>query len=135
MSENSETIATADDLFGKPRCRRYTITDPLPIAGYRVRLRSVTEREFADYQLAVMKSSGKGFREERMRDATRRLIQLCVVDSSGNQIISDAQRTEMGEWDAADTAFLYGECVKHCGIDKDDIEGLVKNSEKTPVGS
>lgn len=131
-SEYTSAIATAADLFGKPRPRRYKLVGPLPVLGVTVRIRSLTEREVSGYQMQVLQTSGSGFRKDRLLDANRRLIALCLVDANGNTFVSDAQRAEMADWDNADTAYLYDECAKHAGINKQELEDLVKNSETTP---
>jgi len=56
------------------------------------------------------------------------------VDADGNPILSDSDVMRLADWDAADTSFLYEECAKHCGINRQDIEDLVKNSEEIPAG-
>lgn len=125
-------IATSE-LFGAPSPRRYKIVGPLPVRGCHVRIQSLTEAESQDYQLQVLKTSGGGFRQDRLRDANRRLIGKCLVNEEGNQFVTEAQLREMAAWDNMDTTFLYDECAKHAGINKSDIEDLVKNSEGTPA--
>jgi len=130
----SETFAVAADLFGKgTKPRRYKVTDPLPVQGVKVRIRSLTEREVSEYQAQTIAKKGDGLRTDRLKDANRRLIALCLVDGDGNPYVTPAMQTEMADWDAADTGFLYDECAKHCGLNKSDIEDLVKNSEATPA--
>lgn len=127
-------FAVAADLFGKGTCpRRYKVTDPLPVRGVKVRIRSLTEREVSEYQSATIAKKGDGLRTDRLKDANRRLIALCLVDGDGNPYVTPAMQSEMSDWDAADTSFLYDACAQHCGLNKSDIEDLVKNSEATPV--
>ena len=77
--------------------------------------------------------AGKAHVDYRIKDAKLRLIQICLVDESGNPFVSDAQRQEMEDWDLAETKFLYEEIASHSGIAQGDIEELVKNSEKAPA--
>lgn len=129
----SEPIATLDDLFGRPCGRRFKVTEPLPVKGVPVRIRSLTEREVSAYNAEAVATKGDGLRKDKLQDATRRLIALCVVDQDGNPLIPKAKITEIADWDAADTAFLYQECARFCGINTSDIEVLAKNSETTSV--
>jgi len=124
------TVATANELFtGVPKRRFRTVT--LPVMGATVRIQSLTEREFSGYQAASFNNKGQ-IRPTGMRDATRRLIALCLVDDDGNRVCGSEQVSQLAEWDSADTQFLYGQCAEHCGINSDDIEDLVKNSKEIP---
>jgi len=132
MSENNG-LATVEQLMaaiGKRRFKELT----LPTSGLRVRIRSLTERELSQYQSATIASGGTGLKRSRLEDATRRLIVLCSVDRDGNLLLKDVDLPRLADWDAADTSFLYEECAKHCGINRSDIEDLVKNSEEMPAG-
>ena len=131
----NETFAVAADLFGKTSPRRYKVLDPLPVRGVRCRIRSLTEREVSEYQSQTIAKKGDGLRTDRLKDANRRLITLCLVDGDGNPFVTPAMQQELADWDAADTGFLYDECAKHCGLNRSDIEDLVKNSEAAHVAS
>lgn len=134
---SDHVIANAATLFGKSSPRRHVVVGPLPVRGQPegayVRLRSLTEREVSAYQALSIAKRGDGLRTDRLKDANRRLIALCLVDEEGNPYVTPAMQNEMADWDAADTGFLYDECAKHCGLNKSDIEDLVKNSEATPA--
>lgn len=139
MSENG-VLATADQLFSQPSVRRFRggKEDPgedlkLPISGMVVRIRSLTDKEYSAYEMAVVNARrrGGGIREERMKDASCRLIVLCLVDANGNQLATKKHVAAIGDWDLADSRYLYDACVEHCGINSDDMETLVKNSGRT----
>lgn len=133
---SDEKIASAEDLFGKPAKRRYAVVGPLPVLGVSVRIQSLNELELSNYQAATIAQGGTGLNRERLLDASRRLISLCLVDADGNKIVGKQQFAQMTQWDAADTQYLYDECSRHVGIHKGDIEGLIKNFDTTPaVGS
>ena len=137
MTMNDRVITDATTLFGAPSLRRFKIIGPLPVRGQPegmyVRIRSLTERESSEYQAKLVAKKGDGLRTERLKDANRRLIALCLVDGDGNTYVTPAMQTQMADWDAADTGFLYSECATHCGLSTSDIEDLVKNSEGTTV--
>lgn len=131
MSENNG-LATAEQLMAATGKRRFKELS-LPTSGLRVRIRSLTERELSRYQSATIASSGTGLKRSKLEDASRRLILLCLVDHDGNQLLGNDDLLKLADWDAADTSFLYDECAKHCGINRSDIEDLVKNSDEIPA--
>jgi len=122
------TLASEGQLFGARPKRRYKELT-LPISGHRVRIQSLTERELAAYQIETMKRRGEGANLARLADSNARLIVLCLVDGAGNRILNQSHIAKLAEWDAADTAFLSDECAKHCGLNREEIETLAKNSE------
>lgn len=128
MSSQIEVIASLDDLFGTPCRRRYRTVGPLPVRRVSVRIRSLTDAEVSDYQTAIV-TSKESSRQARMRDANARLIVLCLVDADGNQLCEPKHVPQILQWDAADSLWLYDECVRHVGLRKADIEELVKNSD------
>lgn len=129
----SDQLATLDELFAGPSRRRYKTIGPLPVKQCRVRIRSLTDAEVSDYQMAVVSSKGTS-QAARMRDANARLICLCLVDADGNPLCAAEHVKQILQWDAADTLYLYDECVRHVGLRRQDIEELVKNSESAPAG-
>lgn len=129
----SEELTGVAELFGGAEKRRFkTVT--LPISGHVLRIRSLTEQDFSDYQAFFLDKNGKPV-PARLKQATRVFISMCVVDGDGNRIITGDYVDRLKVWDAADAQFLYTECSQHAGISTDDIEGLVKNLEETPDAS
>lgn len=131
---SSNGLASEHDLFGKRLVRRYKVIE-LPVSGHRVRIQSITERELSSYQTATIASGGTGLRKSRLEDANRRFIVMCLVDDAGNRILNTSHIAKLADWDAADMSFLHNECASHCGINREDIEELVKNSEEITVVS
>ena len=133
MSE-IQPLTDPADVFAQPMApRRFKTLSPLPISGHVLRIRSMTEREKSNWEAEAISKKGDGTRIEKLKDANRRLFQRCVVNAEGNPYITDAQREKIADWDSADTAFLYEECARHCGIGRGDIEDIVKNCESAPV--
>lgn len=127
------TLASVDQMFTGAAKRRYkTVT--LPVAGFTLRLQSLTEKDYANYQAFFLDKHGKPV-PDRLKQASRIFISMCVVDAEGNRIITGDYVAKLADWDAADAAFLYSECSKHAGISQEDIEGLVKNCEQTQENS
>jgi hypothetical protein len=130
----SNGFASAEQLQAAAGKRRYDETK-LPVSGLRVRFRSLKEVELAEYETQVVRTTGRGLRTDRIADATRRFLVLCMVDGAGNPLYRSDQADQLKEWDSLDTQHLYEKCHKHVGLEREDIEGLVKKSEATPVGS
>lgn len=134
MSGEGNGLATREQLLSATTGKRRHEKVTLPISKLRVRIRSLTERELSAYQSATL-GTGGGVKKSKLEDASRRLIVLCVVDDEGNQVFQNADVGALANWDAADSGYLYDECAKHCGINRQDIEDLVKNSESIPADS
>jgi hypothetical protein len=125
MNESPEFLSSKDALFSAPPRRRYKVIGPLPIAGTKLRIQSLSEGELSAHQAC---SVGKdGFKLARLEDANRRLIARCLVDADGNRILIDADAPKLADWDAADATYVYNECAAHVGIRRSDIEDLAKN--------
>lgn len=127
-------VATKEQLLELKGKRRYRNVS-LPVANLDVRIQSLTERELSHYQTAVLtgQSGKQSLNRARLLDATRRLIGMCVVDDGNRRMFEDADLDAIAGWDALDTQALYEACTSHCGISRDDVEDLVKNSEKIPA--
>jgi len=124
------TLATAEELFA-PATRRYKNVT-LPVSGKQVRIQSLTERETSLYEAQALTKKGD-IRLSKLEDANRRLIVLCLVDGAGNRILNASHASRIGEWDSADAKHVYKECAAHTGINTDEVDELVKNSEKITV--
>lgn len=111
--------------------RRFMDVD-LPVSGLRVRIRSLTEEEYARYQMAVVNTAGK-VRTNKLEDAGRRLIALCIVDENGNRLFADNEADKLRSLDNADAQSLYNACLKHNGINRDEEE-MLKNLGIMPGG-
>jgi hypothetical protein len=134
MAETNGKVAGAADLAAALKDKRRYKEVTLPASGLTVRIQSLAAGEQSRYETAAMGPDGK-LNRNRMEDAESRLIVKCLVDEAGNRLFSDMQAGELAAWDGADAAFLYRECSKHCGINRqtDDLE---KNfGETQPAGS
>lgn len=126
-------LASKQELLGLSGRRRYRDV-ALPVATLTVRIQSLTERELSHYQTAVLtgQSGKQSLNRARLLDATRRLIGMCVVDADNKRMLDDADLDALSGMDAKDTQALYEACTAHCGISKDDVEELAKNSAAIP---
>ena len=117
------------EAFMKPAERRYQTVD---ISGFgTVRIQSLNEKEWAEFEMSAVASKG-GIIRKRVEDARRRLIALCVVDGDGNRLLSNADVPSLENLDGSVAAHLFDVCQKHCGFEDNEIEDLVKNSDRIP---
>lgn len=130
MSETNGQLASRDELRAATSGKRRFDVVTLPVSGLNVRIRSLTEGEMSRWQKAAMSSRGRGMLAQKIADSNRRLIVLCVVDDKANVMFSAADAVQLSEWDSADTNYLANECNRHCGLDPEDMEMLVKNCDE-----
>jgi len=114
-------------------CERRYIDLELEDAGVTVRIQSLSEKEKSSYETRLIAKSGRGILRDRLQDATRRLIALCLVDDKNERIFTDSDVNQIGEMDSFVSSRIYDACQEHCGFNKNDIESTVKNSEEITV--
>lgn len=133
MSDNG--YASESELVSGELKRRYD-DFTLPVADRKVRIQSLSELELSRYQAESFAADGRTIRKSMMLNANGRLIILCVVDAAGNRILnkSHLQKISTG-WDGADSAALYDKCAEHCGITRQGVDAIAKNSDETPDAS
>ena len=133
---NRETFLGAN----KRRFRLVDVPDgiELPDGGItnatKVRIRSLTEREMASFEMSnvsVTKSRDKVLvSQAAMESHRRRLVQLVLVDDSGNTLLTDQDRDALESVDGILIQAVYLEACKHCGLKESDESE--KNSRGTP---
>lgn len=127
MTTNNGAIHYASrETFLAPAKRRFRDVY-LPVSGQWVRIRSLFEGEKEAYEAGNRDKSGE-ITNESAKASRRKLIALCVCDSEGNRILSDADIDAMKEMDGTDIAYLQDECLAFCGFKKVSVEELTKNS-------
>lgn len=119
-----ESIVSREQLLGVKARRFVAITVP-GLPG-KVRLRSLTEREKTDYELAFLDKKGNTDKK-RLDESRRALICLVVVDANGNPILSDEDVKALQDVDAMTTTTIYGAAMKFCGFNIEEPEELRKN--------
>ncbi len=125
------TIANREALL--KLCKRRYATVDIPERNITVRIQSLSENEKSQYETCLIAKNGKGIMRERLQDATRRLLALCIVDDNGNRIFTDGDLSELANLDAFVSSRIYDACQEHCGFNKGDIDETVKNSEQINV--
>lgn len=114
--------------FLKKKSRRFSVV-ALPSGG-EVRLQSLNDMEQSKYETSFnFAKNGKS----DFHAAKRRLLIRCMVDAEGRRIFADHEEDELIDMDGRDMAILYREAKKLTGLDSDDADTAIKNSE-TPQG-
>jgi|TARA_R110002051_G_scaffold320198_1_gene405208 hypothetical protein len=125
------TIANRNALL--KLCERRYIDLDLEDAGVTVRIQSLSEKEKSAYETRLIAKSGRGILRDRLQDATRRLIALCLVDENNDRIFLDSDVNQIGEMDSFVSSRIYDAAQEHCGFNKGDIEDTVGNSGEISV--
>ena len=125
------TLTTRDELLGLTK-RRFKTVDIREL-DLQFRIQSLTEREKSEYETALLTKTGRSVSRERLTDAARRLIVLCLVDDDNNRLLETGDVMSLSGLDSIVTTKIYDECQDHCGFGEHDIEQIVKNSESVHV--
>ena len=130
-TKKATNLPTRNELLGLTK-RRFKTID-IPELDLTFRIQSLTEREKSEYETALLTKTGRGVSRERLTDAARRLMVLCLVDDDNNRLLEPGDVNALSQLDAIVAAKIYNECQTHCGFGEEDIEQIVKNSESVSV--
>jgi hypothetical protein len=101
--------------------------------GMVARVRSLTERERADYEAGLLDPKG-GFNKDRLLSARRRLVCMTLVEPTTNELaFSINEEHLLADLNGKFVEDLYQAAKSICGISDSDVEAIVKNSDATPV--
>ena len=121
-------MTTRDMLLGKFERRFVTFT----VDGLQLRARNLNEGEKAQFEAGSVTEEGK-VNLAAIQSQRRRLIQLCLVDDDGQQLLNHKGDLEaLKQLDAAVTTQIFEACRKHCGFDVEDP--AKKNSSPADAG-
>lgn len=125
---SSNGYATRDQFFAAP-ARRYKDVE---IAGFKFRIRSLTEGEWSALQVAAMDLENGGRNVEEFKLSDSRLIVATVVDGNGELVFRDTDVARLPHQDAGLTEPLVRAIRRHCGLA--GVEESKKNSSTTGDG-
>lgn len=95
------------------------------VFGETYRIRSLTERERADYEIKLQdKKAGMSLNKARAL-----LICRVLVDESNARLLNDDDAEAVSAIDGRIASALYAVALEHNGFAEDDIKDLVKNSD------
>jgi hypothetical protein len=94
------------------------------VFGETYRMRSLTERERAEYEIKLQdKKAGMSLNKARSL-----LICRVLVDEQNNRLLTDDDSELVGAIDGRIASALYSVALDHNGFAEDDVKDLVKNS-------
>ncbi len=91
--------------------------------------------EKGKYQQSLMQQGKRGDVKIDMTTAQVRLVAMSVVDETGAQLFTEDDVAALNELSGKALDRVSDVAGKLCGLTKDDLEELVKNSEPTPTNS
>jgi hypothetical protein len=128
---SSNGYATRDDFFAAPE-RRFTDTTSR-LLGKKVRIRSMTEGEWAAVDIGNWDLEKGGQSESGIKSSNVRLMLATIVDGNDTPIFTDTDGPRLERVDSAIIEPLVREIRAHCGL-RGDVEDSVKNLDGTGGG-
>ncbi len=103
---------------------------PVPEWDGEVKVRTVTAQEKDAWEESLQKGKGRNIKLD-LANVRAKLVALCVVDDDGNRVFSDGDVLALGRKGAKAISRIYAAASELNGISDEDLETIVKNSEKT----
>lgn len=97
----------------------------------RIKCMTSTERDAWENSLIVMGARGQG-QKVSMLDVRAKLLALTIVDVAGNSQFNLADVEALGRKSAAAADRVFEVSKKLSRVSDDDVEEIIKNSEKIP---
>lgn len=117
-----DQILQADDLPTK--------VIPVPEWSGEVKIRTVTAQEKDAWEESLQKGKGRHVKLD-LANVRAKLVALTVVDDDGNLLFSERDVLALGKKSAKAISRIYDAASDLNGISEEDLETIVKNSEKT----
>lgn len=92
----------------------------VPEWGVTVYLRQLSAAELDYWQVSTIKRAGKDVKLD-MRNASARLVSLCMVDADGKRIFGDDEADALGEKSAVVLGRLFAVAQKLNGLSQADV--------------
>lgn len=119
---SSNGYATKDQ-FLAGGSRRYK---DVALGGMKLRLRSLTEAEWSEFELGSYDFARGEWNEQGVRTSDARLIALAVVDANGDRMFTSKDVPQLMQLDAGVIVPLVRAIRQHCGLTA-DVEEVEKN--------
>lgn len=97
----------------KTRTTTYPVGD-----GVEFRVRSLTERERSEYEIAMLDETGE-ISKDALKEQRKRLIAICVMNDDGTQMFDSSNLTELDSIDGGFAGELYDFLLKFCKLRED----------------
>lgn len=98
--------------------------------GRKVRIRSITEAEWADIDIKTIDAKKGGLSLAGLRQSDTRLVIACVCDGDGNPLFRESDSESLSKLDAAVFVPLVREIKEHCGL-RGGLDDQQKNLNAT----
>lgn len=123
---SSNGYATREQIFENAK-RRFK---DVMVGGAKVRIRSLTESEWADIEVGNLDLKRGGSSQEGIKTSDVRLLIATVVDGNGEPVFNALDVSQLCRLDAAFVVPLVREVRQHCGLSS-SVEDAEKNSVTT----
>lgn len=117
---NKDQILGADDLPSED-------VDMSDIPGWdgEVRIRALTGAERDRFETSLVTQNGKSMKRN-LQNMRARLVALCVVDSDGERVLTDADAAKLGGKSAAALDRLFDVAQRLSGLSNADVTELAE---------
>jgi hypothetical protein len=105
-----------------------TETVEVPEWGGSVKVRGLTGAGRDAWQESMLQGSGRS-QKVRLAEATVRLVQLSVIDGTGNLLFKPEDIPALNKKSAAALNRIYEVAARLSGLTPEDVEEMAKNSE------
>ena len=106
----------------------------IPELGGSVYIKGMTVVERSKFERQFRTRKGDT-NDRKMNEIRQRMLVACVCDSSGQQLLTDADIEAIGKQRADIVERLVNAAQVACGMSTDDMADIVKNSETTDENS
>jgi len=128
MAKKDHPAAGGRDDLLRPAPRRYT-TCYVPELDRTFRLRSLNERERAEYETALDDGTGD---VDPMRAKTQLVVRV-LVDDNGDRLLTDGDADRLLDQDHAIVGRLHAMALRHCNFEPGDDPGELRRcSQRIP---
>jgi|GEM_PF-3396406 len=128
--ENTLSLLTKEELFAK-KGRAFRVVE-LP-GGGTVRIRSLKSAEISGWQASMLDPKTGEPCIKRQKQSRERLVALSLVDDNGTPIIGKEDLPELDQLPNSIIGKIAVAAQELNGIDGDDSEDILGNSEGTPA--
>jgi hypothetical protein len=112
--------STATDVLSAATKRRINPILELEPWGLTLFMRSMTEREKAEYEFSLIDADTGKVLQGKLKQARAALIAKTVCDESGSLIFNEEQVKQLMSRDGKLVGVINRQCRKHVGLDKDE---------------
>lgn len=129
--ENTLSLLTKEQILAK-RERRYKDV-PIPELGGSIRIRSLKAAEISAWQASMLDPKTGEPCVKRQKQGRERLVAISAVNDNGTLMFSKDDLESLNQIENSIVGRIAVESQKFSGIDQDDYEEILGNSEGTPA--